>query len=139
MDGLPGLEKVFSEEFSNAKIQRCQVHVAKNILAKVPMRLKSVVAEMSALFGCRESYVPDIHVYLLFTQIPGRFFISLAISVYPMLEFYKYRLFLSVLSLNLNYIIESLSMSALKLRGLRDLKGLSRYLYTGFSGSDHPC
>ena len=44
MDGLPGLEKVFSEEFSNAKIQRCQVHVAKNILAKVPMRLKSAVA-----------------------------------------------------------------------------------------------
>lgn len=45
MDGLPRLEKVFSEEFSNAKIQRCQVHVAKNILAKVPMRLKSVVAD----------------------------------------------------------------------------------------------
>ena len=45
MDGLPGLEKVFSEEFRNAKIQRCQVHVAKNVLAKVPMRLKQAVAE----------------------------------------------------------------------------------------------
>ena len=36
MDGLSGLEKVFEEEFSHAKIQRCQVHVAKNVLAKVP-------------------------------------------------------------------------------------------------------
>jgi putative transposase len=45
MDGLPGLEKVFKEEFINADIQRCQVHVAKNVLAKVPMRLKSAVAD----------------------------------------------------------------------------------------------
>lgn len=45
MDGLPGLEKVFREEFRNAKIQRCQVHVAKNVLSKVPMRLKSAVAD----------------------------------------------------------------------------------------------
>ena len=28
MDGLPGLEKVFKEEFSNARVQRCQVHLA---------------------------------------------------------------------------------------------------------------
>jgi putative transposase len=34
MDGLPGLEKVFREEFSKAKVQRCQVHVARNILAR---------------------------------------------------------------------------------------------------------
>jgi len=45
MDGLPGLEKVFSEEFRNAKIQRCQVHMARNVLAKVPMRLKKAVAD----------------------------------------------------------------------------------------------
>jgi len=45
MDGLPGLEKVFTEEFRNAKIQRCQVHVARNVLAKVPMRLKQLVAD----------------------------------------------------------------------------------------------
>ena len=36
MDGLKGLETVFTEEFPNAKIQRCQVHVARNVLAKVP-------------------------------------------------------------------------------------------------------
>ena len=45
MDGLPGLEKIFSEEFRNAKIQRCQVHMARNVLAKVPMRLKKAVAD----------------------------------------------------------------------------------------------
>jgi transposase-like protein len=45
MDGLPGLEKVFKEEFPNAKIQRCQVHVARNVLAKVPQKLKKEVAD----------------------------------------------------------------------------------------------
>ena len=35
MDGLPGLEKVFREEFPQGKVQRCQVHVARNVLAKV--------------------------------------------------------------------------------------------------------
>ena len=43
MDGLQGLEKVFREEFSHGKVQRCQVHVARNVLAKEPVaqRLKS--------------------------------------------------------------------------------------------------
>ena len=45
MDGLPGLEKVFHEEFSNARVQRCQIHVARNILAKVPKKLKKTVAD----------------------------------------------------------------------------------------------
>jgi len=45
MDGLPGLEKVFGEEFPNAKVQRCQVHVARNVLAKVPKKLKQTVAD----------------------------------------------------------------------------------------------
>ena len=45
MDGLPGLEKVFKEEFSKAKVQRCQVHVARNVLAKVPRKLKKKVAD----------------------------------------------------------------------------------------------
>ena len=45
MDGLPGLEGIFTEEFPKAKIQRCQVHVAKNVLAKVPMKLKQEVAD----------------------------------------------------------------------------------------------
>jgi len=45
MDGLTGLEKVFQEEFPHAKIQRCQVHVARNVLAKVPVALKREVAD----------------------------------------------------------------------------------------------
>jgi len=51
MDGLSGLEKVFKEEFSNAKVQRCQVHVARNVLAKVPHKLKQPIADdMRSIF-----------------------------------------------------------------------------------------
>jgi putative transposase len=45
MDGLSGLEKVFKEEFPKSKVQRCQVHVARNALAKVPKKLKKAVAD----------------------------------------------------------------------------------------------
>ena len=45
MDGLSGLEKVFKEEFPNAKVQRCQVHVARNVIAKVPRKLRKEVAD----------------------------------------------------------------------------------------------
>ena len=45
MDGLPGLERVFKEEFTNARVQRCQVHVARNVLAKVPKKYKKAVAD----------------------------------------------------------------------------------------------
>jgi len=45
MDGLPGLERVFREEFPRGKVQRCQVHVARNVLAKVPQKLKQKVAD----------------------------------------------------------------------------------------------
>jgi len=45
MDGLAGLEKVFKEEFPRAKVQRCQVHVSRNVLAKVPRKLKKAVAD----------------------------------------------------------------------------------------------
>jgi len=51
MDGLPGLDKVFKEEFPKAKAQRCQVHVARNVLAKVPKKLKKKVADdMRSIF-----------------------------------------------------------------------------------------
>ena len=45
MDGLAGLEKVFKEEFPKARVQRCQVHVARNVLAKVPRKVKGAVAD----------------------------------------------------------------------------------------------
>ena len=51
MDGLSGLEKVFREEFQKANVQRCQVHVARNVLAKVPRKLKKAVADdMRSIF-----------------------------------------------------------------------------------------
>jgi putative transposase len=51
MDGLPGLEKVFREEFPQGKVQRRQVHVARNVLAKVPQKLKQKVADdMRSIF-----------------------------------------------------------------------------------------
>lgn len=51
MDGLPGLERVFKEEFPQAKVQRCQVHVARNVLAKVPQKFKQEVADdMRSIF-----------------------------------------------------------------------------------------
>jgi putative transposase len=45
MDGLAGLEGVFKEEFPRARVQRCQVHVSRNVLAKVPHKVKALVAE----------------------------------------------------------------------------------------------
>ena len=45
MDGLAGLERVFKEEFGNAKVQRCQLHVARNVLAKVPRKLKKTIGD----------------------------------------------------------------------------------------------
>jgi len=51
MDGLPGLERVFIEEFPAAKVQRCQVHVSRNVLAKVPKKQKQEVAdELRSIF-----------------------------------------------------------------------------------------
>ena len=45
MDGLKGLESVFEEEFAKARVQRCQVHVVRNVLAKVPRKLKKPIAD----------------------------------------------------------------------------------------------
>jgi putative transposase len=51
MDGLPGLETVFKEEFSQARVQRCTVHVDRNVLAKVPRKLKkNVAADLRSIF-----------------------------------------------------------------------------------------
>jgi transposase-like protein len=60
MDGLSGLQRVFQEEFAAAKVQRCQVHVARNVLAKVPRKLKQAVADDLRLIF----YAPSKHVAL---------------------------------------------------------------------------
>src|SRR4030042_6552558 len=50
-DGLAGLEKGFHEEFPKAKVQSCQVHLASNVIAKVPMKLRQSVADdMRSIF-----------------------------------------------------------------------------------------
>ena len=45
MDGLVGLEKIFKEEFRESKIQRCQIHVTRNVLVKVPRKYKKQIAD----------------------------------------------------------------------------------------------
>lgn len=52
MDGLTGLEKVFKEEFPQAKVQRCLVHVTKNVLAKVNKAMRPQVTDsLSDIFN----------------------------------------------------------------------------------------
>jgi len=63
MDGLPGLEKVFKEEFSKAKIQRCQVHVARNVICKVPRKLKQEIADdIRSIFYAKSRVKADIFI-----------------------------------------------------------------------------
>lgn len=56
MDGLSGLEKVFDKEFSQAKVQHCQFHVARNVLAKVPRNVKKAVADDLRSIFCASSW-----------------------------------------------------------------------------------
>jgi len=60
MDGLVGLERVFKEEFPKAKVQRCQFHVMRNVLAKVPRKLKKGVADdIRSIFpACQQTGMP---------------------------------------------------------------------------------
>ncbi len=51
MDGLAGLESVFTDEFPKAVVQRCQVHLAKNVLTKTPHGVRKDVAdELRSIF-----------------------------------------------------------------------------------------
>jgi len=47
MDGLPGLEKLFREEFPNAVTARCWVHALKNACAKTPKRFVDAFKRMA--------------------------------------------------------------------------------------------
>ena len=69
MDGLPGLERIFKEEFAKAKVQRCQIHAARNVLAKVPRKLKKVIGdEIRSIF-----YASSKHKAMeFFEQFKGR-------------------------------------------------------------------
>ena len=66
MDGLSGLETVFKEEFSQAKVQRCIVHVDRNVIAKVPKKLKKTVAtDLRSIFYAisREKALEQFHTF----------------------------------------------------------------------------
>lgn len=41
MDGLPGLPAAFCEAFPNAKVARCWVHKARNVMPRVPARYQA--------------------------------------------------------------------------------------------------
>jgi putative transposase len=44
MDGLPGLERIFEDEFPTT-VQGCRIHVTRNVLAKVARKLKKVITD----------------------------------------------------------------------------------------------
>ena len=63
MDGLPGLEKAFREEFPNAVTARCWVHSKRNAMNKCPARLReafqmmvSTVMYADSHQGAKESF-----------------------------------------------------------------------------------
>lgn len=47
MDGLPGLERLFKEEFPGALTQRCWVHSMRNAVAKAPARLRDPFKDLA--------------------------------------------------------------------------------------------
>jgi putative transposase len=55
MDGLPGLEEVFREEFPHAVTQRCWVHMKRNALQKTPKRLQEAFSHLLAKVMYAES------------------------------------------------------------------------------------
>ena len=94
MDGLAGLEKVFKEEFIQAKVQRCQVHVAKNVLAKVPKKLKETVADDMRSIFYASSKQKALELFGAFKQkwereIPSAFK-TLENSLEPCLSFFSF-------------------------------------------------
>ena len=56
MDGLPGLERVFSEEFPSAVTARCWFHAMQNALAKTPKRLTDAFHVLAKRVMNAESY-----------------------------------------------------------------------------------
>lgn len=59
---------MFTEEFLQAKIQRCQVHVARNALAKVPRKRKQEVADNLQDISYAEKRVTSKAAYRAFRE-----------------------------------------------------------------------
>jgi putative transposase len=47
MDGLPGLERLFRDEFPSAVTARCWLHAMRNALAKTPARYREVFKQLA--------------------------------------------------------------------------------------------
>lgn len=94
MDGLPGLEKIFTEEFINAEVQRCQVHLARNVLTKCPAKIKEEVADDLRSIFYASSRAKAMKFYKEFEdrwakEIPSAFK-SLEQNIESALRFYNY-------------------------------------------------
>ena len=94
MDGLPGLEKVFTEEFANAEVQRCQVHLARNVLTKCPAKIREDVADDLRSIFYASTRAKAMKFYKEFEdrwakEIPSAFK-SLKQNIESALRFYNY-------------------------------------------------
>ncbi len=56
------------EEFPKAKVKRCQVHVARNVLAKVPKKLKKEVADEIRSIFYASSRKKAVSFYRIFVE-----------------------------------------------------------------------
>jgi len=94
MDGLSGLEKVFAEEFPHAEVQRCQVHVARNVLAKVPHKLKKEVADdlRSIFYASSKEKADELYksFYEKWNKVIPSAVKSLSQSIEACLTFFKF-------------------------------------------------
>ena len=77
MDGLSGLETVFREEFSLTKVQRCQVHVSRNVPARVPRKLKQAVADDLRVISYAPSRQRALELFESFKTNGGKKFLLL--------------------------------------------------------------
>ncbi len=60
MDGLPGLEKAFSEAFPKARVQRCIVHKLRNVAAKLPRKIqKDCLEHLKRVFYSKSKDAAD--------------------------------------------------------------------------------
>lgn len=72
MDGLPGLEKLFAQTFSNSVTARCWVHSLRNVIAKTPERFREAFKEISDRIMYATSEDAARRVFLELKTMMGR-------------------------------------------------------------------
>ena len=63
IDFLPGCGFVFKEEYANDKVRRCQGNVERNILLKVPQKLKKEIADQVRSIFCAFSRAKTVDFF----------------------------------------------------------------------------